>query len=150
MQRIGTIGSQFLWFPAGVAKAYPVQHAVIVMAAVMLGPWSAAGIAFTIALLRILLGIGSVLAFPGGMIGAFLAGYFYKKIPKYRWAVVGEVIGTGIVASLCSVPFARLLMGSSVGAFFFMPSFLISSVSGSLIGWLIVARMKQVPHLQQI
>src|SRR5699024_10821850 len=114
--------------------AYPVQHAVIVMAAVMLGPWSAAGIAFTIALLRILLGIGSVLAFPGGMIGAFLAGYFYKKIPKYRWAVVGEVIVTGIVASLCSVPLARLLMESTVVPLFLMPAYLISSQPDSLIG----------------
>ncbi|MUV36750.1 hypothetical protein JNUCC1_00554 [Lentibacillus sp. JNUCC-1] len=34
---IGTIGAQLFWFPAGVAKAYPVQHAVNVMAAVMLG-----------------------------------------------------------------------------------------------------------------
>src|SRR5699024_6862083 len=71
---IGTIGSQFLWFPASIAKAYPVQHAINVMAAVRLGPGPAVAIAFMIALLRILLGIGSILAFPGGMIGAFLAG----------------------------------------------------------------------------
>src|SRR5690625_2673049 len=76
---IGTLGSQFLWFPAGIAKAYPVQHAVNVMSAVMLGPGPAVGIAFMIGLLRNLLGIGSLLAFPGGMIGAFLAGYLYKK-----------------------------------------------------------------------
>jgi len=147
---IGTIGSQFLWFPAGIAKAYPVQHAINVMAAVMLGPGPAVAIAFMIALLRILLGIGSILAFPGGMIGAFLAGYLYKKITNITWAAVGEIIGTGMMASLFSVPFAKLLMGSSVGTFFYMPSFLISSISGSLIGGLIVARMKQVPRLQQV
>src|SRR5699024_7704797 len=84
------------------------------------------------------------------MIGDFLCGYRYKKITNITWAAVGEIIGTGMMSSLFSVPFAKLLMGSSVGAFFYMPSFLISSISGSLIGGLIVARMKQVPRLQQV
>ena len=39
---IGTLGSHLLWFPAGIAKAYPVQHAVNVLAAVTLGPLPAA------------------------------------------------------------------------------------------------------------
>src|SRR5690625_3051636 len=76
---IGTIGSQLLWFPAGIAKAYPVQHAINVIAAIMLGPGPAVAIAFMIGLLRNMLGIGSLLAFPGGMIGALLAGYFYQR-----------------------------------------------------------------------
>ncbi len=63
---VGTIGSQFLWFPTGIAKAYPVQHAVNVMAAVTLGPIPALLIAFVIGLLRNLLGLGTLLAFPGG------------------------------------------------------------------------------------
>src|SRR5699024_11848024 len=76
---IGTLGSQLIWFPAGVAKAYPVQHAINVMAAVMLGTGPAVIIAFIIGVLRNLLGLGSLLAFPGGMIGAFLAGILYKR-----------------------------------------------------------------------
>lgn len=146
---IGTLGSQLLWFPAGVAKAYPVQHVVNVMAAVLLGPWPAVGIAFMIGLLRNLLGFGSLLAFPGGMIGALLAGYLYNKFPRPGLAAFGEVIGTGIIASLFSVPFAKLLMGSSFGALFFMPSFLISSISGALIGWFIIARVKHVVTLRK-
>lgn len=97
-----------------------------------------------IGLLRVLTGTSSVLAFPGGMIGAFLSGYLYNKFRKYRWAVIGEIIGTGVISSLFSVPFAKLLMGSSVGALFFMPSFLVSSITGSLIGWMIVARVKKI------
>src|SRR5690625_7495252 len=61
---IGTIGSQLLWFPAGIAKAYPVQHAINVIAAIMLGPGPAVAIAFMIGLLRNMLGLGSLLAFP--------------------------------------------------------------------------------------
>lgn len=139
---IGTIGSQFVWFPAGVAKAYPVQHAVNVMAAIMLGPGPAVAIAFMIGLLRNMLGLGSLLAFPGGMIGAFLAGYLYSKFRHHVWAVIGEIIGTGVIASLFSVPFAKLLLGTSFAAFFFMPPFLVSSISGALIGWIIVVRIK--------
>ncbi len=36
---IGTATAGTLWFPAGVAKAYPVQHAINVLAAVLLGQW---------------------------------------------------------------------------------------------------------------
>src|SRR5699024_10346216 len=117
---IGTLRSHLLWFPAGIAKAYPVQHAVNVMAAVLLEPGPAVIIAGMIALIRNMLGIATLLAFPGGMIGAFVAGYFYKNFKKVGWAALGEAIGTGLIGSLFSVPFAKVLMGSSVGALFFM------------------------------
>src|SRR5699024_6392398 len=108
---IGTLGSQFLWFPAGIAKAYPIQHAVNVVSAIMLGPIPTVIIAFVIGLIRNMLGLGSLLAFPGGMVGAFLAGYLYKKFNKNWWAVIGEIFGTGIIASFVAIPYAKLLMG---------------------------------------
>jgi energy coupling factor transporter S component ThiW len=140
---IGTLGAQLLWFPAGIAKAYPVQHAVNVIAAVVLGPGPAVIIAFVIGLLRNMLGLGTLLAFPGGMIGAFLAGYLYQKAKKNIAAVIGEAIGTGLIGSVFAVPFAIILMGSSVGVFAFLPSFLISSITGALIGWFILSRVNQ-------
>ncbi|WP_077324213.1 energy coupling factor transporter S component ThiW [Virgibacillus siamensis] len=140
---IGTIGAQLLRFPAGVAKAYPVQHAVNVMAAVTLGPGPAVVIAFMIGLLRNMLGLGTLLAFPGGMVGAFLAGILYKKTCKKGMAALGEAVGTGIIGALISVPIANLLMGSSAGALFFLPSFLVSSITGACIGWLVVAKINQ-------
>lgn len=138
---IGTLGSQFIWFPAGIAKAYPVQHAINVIAGIVLGPGPAIGIAFLIALLRNLLGLGSLLAFPGGMIGAFLAGYLYKNFQRNFAAAIGEVIGTGILGALVSVPVAKLFMGTAFAAFFFIPPFLISSISGAGIALLIAARV---------
>jgi energy coupling factor transporter S component ThiW len=138
---IGTLGSQLLWFPAGIAKAYPVQHAINVIAAIILGPGPAVIIAFMIGLLRNLLGLGTLLAFPGGMIGAFLAGFLYQKIGKKTSAAIGEIIGTGIIGSLFSVPFAKIVLGSSFGALFFMPSFLVSSITGSFIAIFIVSRV---------
>jgi len=139
---IGTLGSQFIWFPAGIAKAYPVQHAVNVLAAIMLGPGPAVGIAFMISLLRNMLGLGSLLAFPGSMIGAFLAAIMFRYYQRYHVAAIGEVIGTGVIGALFSVPFAKLLMGSSFGALFFIPPFLVSSVTGALIAIFIASRMK--------
>ncbi|MCA1012329.1 energy coupling factor transporter S component ThiW [Halobacillus halophilus] len=146
---IGTLGAQLLWFPAGVAKAYPVQHAVNVMAAVTLGPLPAVAIAFMIGLLRLLLGLGTLLAFPGGMIGAFLAGILYKWIQNKCAAVAGEVLGTGVIGALFAVPYAKLLMGSSSGALVFLPSFLVSSISGAMIGWIIVSRVKLEKYILQ-
>ena len=145
---IGTLGSQLIWFPAGVAKAYPVQHAVNVLAAVMLGPGPAVTIAFVIGLLRNMLGLGSLLAFPGGMIGAFLAGYLYKKFGKKYFAALGEVVGTGIIGALFSVPFAKILMGTSFGALFFIPPFLVSSITGAGIALFIVSRVKYENFIQ--
>lgn len=139
---IGVLGSQFIWFPAGVARAYPVQHAVNVIAAVMLGTGPAVMIAFVIALIRNMLGIGSLLAFPGSMIGALLAGVIYRRTKKRYTAAIGEALGTGIISALFSVPFAKLLMGTSFGAFFFIPPFLISSVTGAAIALFILSRVK--------
>ncbi|WP_099159258.1 energy coupling factor transporter S component ThiW [Virgibacillus ndiopensis] len=147
---IGTVGAQLLWFPAGIAKAYPVQHAVNVMAAITLGPVPAVVIAFMTGLIRNLLGLGTLLAFPGGMIGACLAGVLYKWFGYKMLAVMGEVIGTGIIGALFAVPYANLLMGSSLGAFVFLPSFLVSSISGAFIGWFVVIRVKRTNVLQNI
>src|SRR5699024_11841011 len=110
-----------------------IQLIVNLMVAVLLGTISAVGFAFMIGLLRFLTRTSSLLGFPGGMIGAFCSGLLYRKFQKRRWAVVGEIIGTGVISSLFSVPFSKYVMGISHGAFFFMPSFMISSVAGALI-----------------
>src|SRR5699024_10494139 len=103
--------AQLIWFPAGVARAYPVQHAINVMAAVTLGPGPAVVIAFMISLLRNMLGLGTLLAFPGAMVGAFLAGFLYKKTERKSLAAIGEGIGSGVIGALFAVPFATVFMG---------------------------------------
>jgi len=140
---IGIVGSTFIWFPAGVARAYPVQHAVNVIAAVILGPGPAILIAFAIGLLRNLLGLGTILAFPGGMAGAFLAGLAYRWRKKKSAAVVGEVIGTGIIGSFLAAPLAQFFLGQAVGVFFFIPAFLISSASGAVLAWMVLSKLPQ-------
>lgn len=138
---ISVAGSAFVSFPAGIARAYPIQHAVNVITAVLFGPAAAVLAAFITAVVRVMTGTGSLLAFPGGMIGALLAGLFYWKFGKVWLAACGEVIGTGILAALFAVPYAKLLMGTEAAALFFMPAFLVSSLSGAILGAVIVRRL---------
>ena len=138
---ISVAGSAFVSIPAGIARAYPIQHAVNVVAAVLFGPAPAVLIAFLTAIVRVLTGTGSLLAFPGGMIGALLAGLMYAKFGKIAFAALGEIIGTGIIASLVAVPYARLLMGTEMASLFFLPAFFVSSTTGAVLGLVIVSRL---------
>ena len=65
------VGSVFS-FPMFGSKCAPVQHMVNVLCAVLLGPWWGVGVAFVASLLRNILGLGSLMAFPGSMFGALL------------------------------------------------------------------------------
>lgn len=134
---IGVIGGSFA-IPVGVSKCAPVQHAVNVLAAVILGPGYGVAIAFCISLLRNILGTGSLLAFPGSMIGVLAAGILYKISNKDILAVAGEMFGTGILGGLVAFPIAKFIMGKNVGALFFVVPFLVSTIGGSLIGYVIL------------
>ena len=68
------VAGSLISVPVAGSKCAPVQHRVNVFAAVILGPWWGVGIAFCASLIRNLLGIGSLLAFPGSMFGALCCG----------------------------------------------------------------------------
>ena len=137
------VGSLFS-IPVFGAKCSPVQHMVNVLGAVLLGPGYAVGMAFAAALIRNLLGLGSLLAFPGSMIGALLCGVAYRLCPKLPAAYAGEVFGTGILGGLASYPIAAVLMGNTKAALFtFVPSFLISTAVGAAISVLVLSALKR-------
>lgn len=142
---ISVVGSM-LSFPMFGSKCAPVQHVVNVLSAVLLGPWYGLGIAFCGSLLRNLFGLGSLLAFPGSMIGAFLAGMAYKYSKKILLTIVGEVFGTGVLGGLCAYPIAILFMGKSAGelAFYvYIIPFLISTSVGATVAGIIVYALKK-------
>ncbi len=134
---IGVVSAHLVYIPVGFAKCFPVQHAINVLLAVLLGTRYAASAAFGVSLLRNLLGTGSVLAFPGSMIGAILAGVLYKKTGHIYGAILGEVVGTGIIGGLVAYPIAKFLLASNAGAFFFVMPFLVSTIGGSVIAYVI-------------
>lgn len=140
---IAVAGSTFVSIPTGIARAYPVQHAINVIGAIILGPVPTVMIAFVTAIIRILTGTGSLLAIPGSVIGALCAALAYKYSGRMWLAGVGEMFGTGIIASLIAVPYAHLLMGTSVAALFFMPAFLTSSIIGALLGIVVASNLRK-------
>lgn len=97
-----TVALSGFYIPIGVSKCYPIQHMVNVLCAVFLGPGYGVMAAFCTSLIRNLMGTGSLLAFPGSMVGALLCGILYEKTGKLLPTYLGEVIGTGILAG-CSV-----------------------------------------------
>jgi len=135
---IGTVTAHVVWFPAGPAKAYPMQHAINVLSAVLLGPIEAGLIALVIGALRNMLGLGTIFAFPGGIIGALLAGYMYLFFKRDIAAVIGEVIGTGLIGALLSFPIAKFLLGKEVAAFAFVVPFTVSSVAGAVLAFILL------------
>jgi energy-coupling factor transport system ATP-binding protein len=132
---IGVALSPFTSIPIGIAKINPAQHFVNVLGAVLLGPWWAIGIALIIGILRNALGTGTLLAFPGGMIGAFIAGFFYRYSQNIYIAALGEIIGTGLLGAIASALIvAPVLMkkGMAMGALII--TFSGSTLLGSIIG----------------
>ena len=75
--------------PIGPSRCFPIQHLCNVLAAVFLGPVYGVSMAFCTALIRNLLGTGSLLAFPGSMVGAFVSAMIFKytrsKIGVISW-----------------------------------------------------------------
>ena len=131
------------FIPVGISKCFPAQHMVNVIAAVMLGPAYATGIALAAGIIRNFLGLGTLLAFPGGMIGAFLAAILYKYTRNIYAAGIGEIVGTGILGSLASVyVVGPMLMDKTMAVGALMTAFGVSTAGGTAIG-LIALRLLQ-------
>lgn len=135
---LGTLSAHLISIPAGVSRCFPVQHAINVISAVVLGTDYAIIISFLIATLRNLFGTGSLLAFPGSMLGAALAGLAYSRLHKVGAALAGEIIGTGFIGGLVAWVIAATFLGSKAAAWFFIPPFMVSTVGGSLIAFLLL------------
>ena len=96
------------------------------------------GAAFSTSCLRNVLALGSPLAFPGSMIGAWLSAYLYKKYNAIWAAALGEIIGTGIIGALVSYPIAHFLLGKPLALLTLITSFSMSSIVGACIGFIVL------------
>ena len=119
--------------PVGASKCFPIQHLTNVIAGVFLGPGYGVAMAFCTSLIRNLMGTGSLLAFPGSMVGAFLGGMLYQHSGKLMLAYVGEVFGTGILGGMLCYPVATLLMGKEAAIFAYVMPFLMSTLCGTIM-----------------
>ncbi|MCM1568477.1 MAG: energy coupling factor transporter S component ThiW [Roseburia sp.] len=142
---IAVVGSLFS-VPVFGSKCAPVQHMVNILCAVVLGPWYGVGVAFGASLIRNLLGLGSLMAFPGSMFGALLCGIVYGRTKKIWPTLLAEVFGTAILGGLCAYPVAVLLMGKSAGdiAFYaYIVPFLISTAGGAVLSGILLGALKR-------
>ena len=143
MAAIAVVGSTFS-FPIFGSKCAPVQHMVNVLCAVFLGPWYGLAAAFVASVIRNLLGLGTLLAFPGSMCGALLSGLLYRKFQTLPAAYLGEVFGTAVIGGILAFPVARLVMGNAGAALFtFVVPFLVSTAGGTAIAAVITGVMKE-------
>ena len=149
---VAVVGSMFS-FPVFGSKCAPVQHMVNVLYAVLLGPWYGVAVAFVASLLRNLLGLGSLMAFPGSMCGALLCGIVYHKTKNLLATLAGEVFGTGIIGGLLAWPVAVFLMGKAAGdiAFYaYIVPFLVSTVGGSIIAGVVLIALEKNGALKKM
>ena len=149
---VAVVGSMFS-FPVFGSKCAPVQHMVKVLCAVLLGPWYGVAVAFVASLLRNLLGLGSLMAFPGSMCGALLCGILYHKTKNLLATLCGEVFGTGIIGGLLAWPVAVFLMGKAAGdiAFYaYIVPFLVSTVGGSIIAGVVLIALEKNSALKKM
>lgn len=81
------------------------------------------------------MGVGTALAYPGSMIGAALSGVLYKKTNSIWGAVIGEIVGTGLLGGLIAYPVAAFVLDSKVVAlWFFIVAFLPNTCIGAACG----------------
>ena len=149
---LAVVGSVFS-FPIFGSKCAPVQHMVNILCAVLLGPYYGIGAAFVASLLRNLLGLGSLMAFPGSMFGALLCGLAYHKTRQLLPTLAAEVFGTSILGGLCAYPVAILLMGKSAGdiAFYaYIFPFLVSTAGGAVIAGVLLFSLQRSGALRSM
>ena len=146
---LGVVCSAF-YIPVGVSKCFPVQHMVNVVAGVLLGPAYACAMAFVTSLIRVMMGTGSFLAFPGSMIGAVCCGLGYKWTRRLPVAYFGEIVGTGVLGGMACWPVATYLMGKEAALFTYVPAFLLSTGVGATISILAIGALQRTHLLGQV
>ena len=149
---VAVVGSLFSFTVFG-SKCAPVQHMVNILCAVLLGPGYGVGVAFAASLIRNLLGLGSLMAFPGSMFGALLCGLVYYKLPYLLPTLIAEVFGTSILGGLCAYPIAVFLMGQPAGELMFyayIVPFFVSTAGGAVLSGILLYSMQRGGVLRQM
>ena len=130
----------------------PMAHFINIVCSVLLGPWYSLLCATLIGIIRMLtMGIPP-LTLTGAVFGAFLSGVFYR-ISKGNLvcAVLGEVIGTGIIGALASYPVMVFLWGKEgLSWLFYIPSFVCGTLIGGSIAYVFLRKLADNGMLTQM
>ena len=123
----------------------PTAHLINVVCAVFLGPYYALGCALAVGIIRMaFMGIPP-LALTGAIFGAFLSGIMYRASKgKLIFAVIGEVIGTGIIGSIVSYPVMAFIWGrGELSLFFYTPMFIGATLMGGSAAYVFLKSLQK-------
>jgi energy coupling factor transporter S component ThiW len=85
-----------------------------------------------------MLGTGTLLAFPGSMIGALCCGLMYKYTKRLLPTYIAEVVGTGVLGGLAAYPVAAYLMGREGAIYAYILPFFVSTFGGTLLASILI------------
>lgn len=145
---IGVVISPILRFE-GFA---PTAHFINIVCSVFLGPWYSFLNGIITAFLRMsLLGIPP-LAITGQVFGAILSGIFYRKSKgSLLFAVIGEILGTGVIGALVSYPVMKLFYGTGdITWYYYLPSFIIATIIGGSVAFIFLKTLQKSKVLYSI
>lgn len=133
----------------------PMAHFINIVCSVLLGPWYSLLCAVLIGIIRMaIMGIPPI-ALTGAIFGAFLSGVFYRMSKgKLLFAVLGEIIGTGIIGALASYPVMTILWGKEgLSWLFYIPSFTCGTLIGGSIAFVFLKKLSGagvLAHFQEM
>lgn len=121
----------------------PMAHLINIVCSVLMGPWYSLLCATLIGIIRMLIMGIPPIALTGAIFGAFLSGVFYRiSKGKILFAVIGEIIGTGIVGAIVSYPVMTFLWGKEgLSWFFYVPSFIAGTLIGGSIAFIFLRKL---------
>ena len=127
----------------------PMAHFINITCAVLLGPWYSLLCATLIGIIRMVFMAIPPLALTGAVFGACLSGILYRASKgKIIFAVLGEIIGTGIIGAIVSYPVMAFLMGrSGLTWFFYVPSFILGTLIGGAVAYIFLKALSKTGML---
>ena len=145
---LGVVISPFL----RVEGMCPMAHFINIVCSVLMGPWYSLVCATIIGVIRMVtMGIPPI-ALTGAVFGAFLSGMFYRiSKGNILFAVIGEVIGTGIIGAIVSYPVMSFIWGKEgLSWLFYVPSFICGTLIGGSIALVFLKKLAANGMLKNI
>lgn len=129
----------------------PMAHFINIVCSVLLGPWYSLLCATLIGIIRMaIMGIPPI-ALTGAIFGAYLSGVFYRMSKgKILFAVLGEIIGTGIIGAVLSYPVMTVFWGKEgLSWMFYVPSFICGTLIGGSIAFVFLRKLSNTGMLSK-
>ena len=116
----------------------PTAHLINIVCAVFMGPLYSLLCATLIGVIRMMFMGIPPLALTGAVFGALLSGILYRLSKgKIIFAVLGEVLGTGVIGAIVSYPVMTFLVGKEgLTAFYYVPMFITATIIGGSIAYI--------------